>query len=193
LSLVARFDDGQCAFSWDHDVFVDFITRSQLQNTLQELSLDDIDLSEEDLVAIFQLVPNLQKLEISPLLIPEDPHMQAPGITFPLTPRLLSELIHIPSPPDAANTIPNTPLLRLTHLRLWLSKGGDFSVADCLHNLVQVVHSRLLDYQQCVISPLQELEILNPLELEEEGQAQAFGKLEEFRKKGLFFHAANGT
>jgi hypothetical protein len=193
LSLVAMFEDGQCAFSWEHDVFVDFITRSQLQNTLQELSLNDIDLSEQDLVAVFQSVPNLRKLEVSPLLIPEDPHMQAPGMAFPLTPRLLSHLIHVPFQTDSVDTIPNTPLLRLTHLRLWLSKGTDFSLADCLHTLVEVVQSRLLDNQQSVICRLQELEILNPLDLELEDQARAFEKFQEFRKKRLFFHAPNGT
>jgi hypothetical protein len=44
-----------------------------------------------------------------------------------------------------------------------------------------------------MISRFQELEILNSLDFEREDQAQAFGKLQEFRKMGLFFHAADGA
>jgi hypothetical protein len=177
----------QCGFDWEHPAFVKFVARSQLQEKLRSFSLEDIMITQEQLSAIFEVVPNIEHLTLTPDL----PAISDTTGPSPLTPALLSRLIYAAHAGQDHAEKQGPPLSRLTHLHLWLSDGTGFARSDTMQIAADLAESRLLDPGTMTvtgISRLQEMEILNAIDMENEAEVQVVEKLRELRKKGLYIH-----
>jgi hypothetical protein len=168
LNLGLELEQKDHYSKWQDESFREFISISNLQHQLQKLTIDGFSMSDESLIRVMELLPALRELTFIPY--------ECDGAyNSVVTPQLLSRLIATP----VNDFVPEPFLLpKLTCLRLWLVSAPQYSVAECLKEIVLVAQSRLGDRRvQTGAARLEELELLQTIDFDDQAQAMEIEKL----------------
>jgi hypothetical protein len=176
------------AYHWDPHAFGDFIARSMIQTQLQSLSLEDVEITEEDVLSTLKLVPNLQRLKIFPFkMMPRSkntPYALGPWFFICLTQRRSS----LDTPLNNSSGLAAPLLPNLTHLSVKIARGDNgkfFSKTIVMKKIANMARSRLAGHE--CISRLIELEVFG-FTSKTPDPLSVLDDLTSLRLRGLYCH-----